>query len=81
MESEAGDPGSPAPRPPRRGSPKLLVRWFVLGLLWGVLQTVESSPSYMGVCQGYPSDALREFPLARSAAPPRRECRPSSCTG
>ncbi|XP_048373458.1 low-density lipoprotein receptor-related protein 10 isoform X2 [Sphaerodactylus townsendi] len=61
MESEAGDPGSPAPRPPRRGSPKLLVRWFVLGLLWGVLQTVESSPSYMGVCQGYP-DVRREFP-------------------
>ncbi|XP_060112501.1 low-density lipoprotein receptor-related protein 10 [Heteronotia binoei] len=67
MEAE-GDPDlqPPAPGLGRRGSPALLVpskvaRALVLGLLWGIIPIVESSPSYMGVCSGHP-DIRGEFP-------------------
>nr|XP_056719649.1 low-density lipoprotein receptor-related protein 10 [Euleptes europaea] len=45
----------------RGGSPAPLAAPLLLGLLWGILPTVENSPTYMGVCQGYP-DVRREFP-------------------
>ncbi|XP_054849446.1 low-density lipoprotein receptor-related protein 10 [Eublepharis macularius] len=67
MEPHVGASQPPTAGPGRGGPPTPLLmpsgaaRTLLLGLLWGAIPTVESSPSYMGVCQGYP-DIRREFP-------------------
>ncbi|XP_042331758.1 low-density lipoprotein receptor-related protein 10 isoform X2 [Sceloporus undulatus] len=65
------------PRPKMLGS--LGVKWtFLLGLLLGVIEPIESYSSYMGICQGYPD--IRKEPQGLIRSPSVQEMSYSSCS-